>query len=653
MPIHVSCDRCGQASAAPDHLAGQQARCAGCGSTLTIPASNDSQDPEPQEYGVQLLPEERWQITLPDGRQIGPATLAQFEAAAARGAIPPSAYVRRGDWEHAIPFSSYVAQRQAEAHAAAQQAEAARKAAANPYGTGMQQLASNPVGTLLFGPKMPKYRASRDPSVREQRRRVFLRWVYGLLGLTGAAILLPLLGGLLRLDPILGISGSLMGLFLSFWPGVFYLIGMFPFAGALFEWSLFMNSRRMRAMRSGGGDAMARGFWIWFGGITMGLSGAASAVLTLCVAGAMFFVDTDPTDDPPEAIAQNPATPENFQESGEWKRKRPQASTTPASTTPEIVVQAEAKLRNRRAQLDGDLQSLEEALVRHRRLEQVLEINPRDPSAQFQRQTSVDGLRRYRENLATSRRNWSEALAALEAALRASGMAHSDTLNHQRRQPPPGDPPLHPAEEGNPETSSLATVEQLEADIEKGRMELRGLMNFCDQNGLDRPAVIDPGPPVRTGTAREHLRFLAEKNDALRVKLTAIEQREGYRSRLLDERTFQAWVEKYLADRAIVLDEPATPPAANRPPPFPVSRQARIAEYAGKKVVEVTQRQQEAYDRLSKAREERQRLAFASATDEQRQAADKKFRQVEIEIEELRALLTYWTSVPFHPAGAE
>ncbi len=650
MPIEVTCNRCGQVSAAPDRMAGQQARCSRCSTILTIPAP-DPFDDGPAGYGLAMLPTEQWLITLPDGRQMPPATQAQFDAAAARGAIPQAAYVRRGDWEHGVPFSSYVAQRQAEAHAAAQHQAAARKSAANPYGTGMQQFASNPVGTLLFGPKMPKYQANRDPDVRGYRWRIFLRWVYGLLGLAGVAILLPMLSGILRFEPQVIVTAPIVGLVMSFWPAVFYLIGMFMFAGANFEWSWFMNSRRMRAMRSGGGDAMARGVYLWIGGIMMSLAGAASFVLTLVVTGTMFFMDMD-----------------------ELAKPQPGAGDTPPIGA---VAQAEIALDDARNRLDVTLFNLEQAQLRYADREEYFATNSDHNFIRTQKQASIDNIRDYRAKLPADRENWRQALADLEKALAAEGNPHSDVLQRHRRKPPANDPPLAAVERDGvnpqpvvttertpvattqhpPASTPLPTFEpaptpeipsreiiELENKINQDEQQLRAFMARYDQSGLESDSpTADPGPPVRVLFAREHLRSLAKNIDSDRFRLQDYQRQTGYQSHLLKQRFAKVRVERYIAARAIDIGRPLTP--------LTPEVQLRLGELAGRKLLELLKQRSDSTSQVLSARLTQGPRVIGPGTADPTDSAGDKLRRLEEEAAELEALETYWKNVQRRAAG--
>jgi hypothetical protein len=280
---------------APESAAGKKGRCSGCQGLVPIPvapvpAVTPSAAPltswqaesEPADYTLRARPDEQWYVALPDGRQLSPATWAQFQAAVARGAIPPQALIRRGDWTQPVTFATMQADQQAQAAAVAERARM-------PYGSYSSQLASNPLGTLLLGPKMAPHQANRDPAVRAARKRHFLYWVAAGLGLVGAHVLLPPLGGLLRLDFTLAAVAIVGGLFWVVWPIMFFAIGMFAYAGALFEWSWFFNSKRMRAMRAGGGDAAARAFYLYLGGFLMVASTAVSVVGNLGLALIILF----------------------------------------------------------------------------------------------------------------------------------------------------------------------------------------------------------------------------------------------------------------------------------------------------------------------------------------------------------------------------
>jgi hypothetical protein len=265
----------------PESALGKKGRCPSCKTVFALPTAAPLPQPTPSELqplltagsmaalspltSVSPLPmddhfalaprlEEQWFVQLADGRQFGPATWQQCETAMNDGRIPPNAWVRRGDWTSPVPAASLQRPQQSPT-----------TVPTNPYGTASQQLRSNPVGTLLYGVKMPAYRGTRDPQSRQGRGAHFRLWVYAWLGLVAAACLIPGLLSSLYVGPIAIPVGIAMGVFFAFWPSIFYGLGLFCYAGALFEWQAFMNDKRARGMRSSLGDSGARKFYLGMG----------------------------------------------------------------------------------------------------------------------------------------------------------------------------------------------------------------------------------------------------------------------------------------------------------------------------------------------------------------------------------------------------
>jgi hypothetical protein len=553
------------------------------------------------EYKIQGLPAEQWFITLPDGRLLGPASQPQFDAAVARGGIPPEANVRRGDWHYGIPFASLVAQQQGEARAAQQRA-------ANPYGTYSEQFARNPIGTLIAGPTMPEYRASRDPGVLAHRRRVFLRWVYLLLGMLGAAIVLPLLAGLLRLEPAEGALGAGVALFLAFWPVIFFLIGMLMFSGAHFEWSWFMNSRRMRSMRAGGGDAMAKGFYVWTGGIFMGLSSAASIVMTLFTAGITLFngfdldkMQADRNQQPPAPVEQpavGQAQPAAIAEAAHADLQ-PQPAEVPKDPSgagriaPELPsidqpksprrVAAEGEVQAARNKLNEDLRALEGDLKLLGKMHELSTRRPGEPRLRREVNERAKQVGGKRSNVAVSRLNYERALAKLKQVMQETGEP-SSVLAFHLNSPPAADPPMIAAELSEP--LPQREIDELESAIARYEGLLRGCQQFCDQFGLDTEAAFHLEEGSRTDTGRAHLNFLAGEIDERRARLTEIESQWGHRSSHLAQRSAKERVAEYIA--AYVADARRKAerglPAAGLPrlPPQPMRTVAELEAAHGR-----------------------------------------------------------------------
>ena len=109
---------------------------------------------------------------------------------------------------------------------------------------------------------MPEYQGNIDEGGKVQRRKHFLGWVFVLGASLLLSLVLPLLGGLIRLDWQRAAGGVALALSWCLWPTVFFLLGMLFYAGALFEWRWFFHSRRLRQLRTMLGDQGARKFYL-------------------------------------------------------------------------------------------------------------------------------------------------------------------------------------------------------------------------------------------------------------------------------------------------------------------------------------------------------------------------------------------------------
>ena len=555
-------------------MAGRQDRCARCGSPLAIPTVAISSEGD-DEYTLQAQPHEQWFVCLTGGQQIGPVTIAELDAACGQGRIPPQALVRRGDWEQGLPLASFIARRQADAEAAARQAAEAQRRAAMPYGSYGEQFARNPLGTFLAGPQMPEYRASQNPDVRAHRWRVFWRWVYVLLAMPGGAIALPLLAGLLRLAPADGVLGAGVALFLAFWPVVFFLIGMLMFAGAHFEWSWFMNARRMRAMRAGGGDSMARGFYVWTGGIIMGLAAAASVVMTIGVAGltltGLFDWEKMQAEHAARQARENLSDEEfrklpTFQESRSPLRERDAAPAetedgpsgptwASAGSSPDRPAAAvargsvqdltplEAVVTSKRRLLDQTLAQLEQQLALIRQTEHRLAGEHRSLRLVDEFTEQVKRAGGLRSNVAVARLEYREAIARLEK-IAAERDLTSSVPAQERARPAPADPPLLLAET-TPAQDPRGELARVEAELAECEAKLAAFQRFCEGRSLDIEGHFRRDGRIEK--ARDHLQYLAEAADRARTSLKRLESEWDVASQARPERPARDRVAEFIA----------------------------------------------------------------------------------------------------------
>lgn len=289
MAIVVVCPTCRNQMHAPESLAGQVRNCLQCQSPVKILASAvvPSATTQP-ELVLQAITAEQWFVTLPNRQVIGPASLEQYQAAVQRGAIPPQAMVQRADWPRAMSQGEIQARQQP---AAAQAAYTQPQENPTPHGSYWQQLARNPLSTTLFGANVPDFvRGYRPPEVLAERARIF-RWCWLIpLAILAAGIIFPLVASIpaaFRFGPhVLVMAPVMMGYAFAwiFWAPIIYLVGTYLFAGALFEWEILFNTKQVRNSRAAGSSIEAiRKFYMWFGGIAMGIGGTPPVLAVLVV----------------------------------------------------------------------------------------------------------------------------------------------------------------------------------------------------------------------------------------------------------------------------------------------------------------------------------------------------------------------------------
>ena len=143
---------------------------------------------------------------------------------------------------------------------------AKQKASAPSYGT---QLRRNPLRLFLFGAKVGSYQKDTREGVHSERKRQFRFWKRLLIWSYCAGAVLVTLAAMSRNGVVEGLKLGGVSAILGLAPVACYLIGLLAYAGALFEWKSFVNSRRMRASRSLMGDQSARKLYLTLSRVVM------------------------------------------------------------------------------------------------------------------------------------------------------------------------------------------------------------------------------------------------------------------------------------------------------------------------------------------------------------------------------------------------
>jgi hypothetical protein len=487
---------------------------------MSIPAAQRYEAAASPPHAGSDAAADQWYVTFPDGRTLGPATREQFEAAAARGAFPPEAMVQRGDWPHPITYGALVA-------------PAHPNSAPNPYGTYGQQMARNPLGTMFFGPQMPAYQASRDPAVWTERKRLYRYWLY-LLGATiGLATIGPLLAGLAALNPVVAASGLAMGIFWLAWPGIFIAVGLILYSGALFEWSWFFNSRRLRGVRSWWGDQGARGLYLWMGGLMVGGGSGVAMIGSLVVIGATLVAALQPK--PGRGVA---AAAGNGVIGGNGPGGANLAGGANGVVPPEVprvVRVAENAVENALADLEPvarELKSLSEAS------QELAERIVAEPSVLAHREES-NNIHFRAQALAASYRQqrdrWSAAVAELDQVATTTGFA-SEVLAENRALPADMSFDLEPLEARFERQFPIGEIRNLERDARNRQQSFAATLDSAERQNFHGKLYSSFGKPKQThnGPFREVLPKLAAYTDESRQPLVAFEAEWGYHSPYLD-----------------------------------------------------------------------------------------------------------------------
>jgi hypothetical protein len=507
MAIVIPCHRCGHKLSAPDHFAGQQGACPQCGALMSIPAAGDyhAAAGSPPPGNAATAAADQWYVTFPDGRTLGPATREQFETAAARGAFPPEALVRRGDWPHPISYGALLA-------------PAEPGSGPNPYGSYGQQMARNPLGTIFFGPQMPAYQASRDPAVWAERKRLFRYWLYLLTATVGLATLGPLLAGLVVLNPVKGLSGLVLGIFWLAWPGIFIAVGLLLYSGALFEWSWFFNSRRLRGVRAWWGDQGARGLYLWMGGLMVGGGSGVAMIGSLFLIGATFVAAMQP-----QPAAGNGAVVGNAAGG---------AGAAAPPEVPRVVRVAENSVVRARADLEPvarDMKSLadasQEVAQRIAAEPNVLAHREEANNLHFQAQALAANYRQRRDR-------WSAAVAELDQIATLAGAA-SEVLAANRALPPELVFDLESLEARLGKQFPVNQIRNLERVARNRQQSFAATLESAERQQFNGKIYSSFG----NGTYREILPKKAAHTDESRQPLAEFEAEWGYHSQYLDTPT--------------------------------------------------------------------------------------------------------------------
>jgi hypothetical protein len=463
---------------------------------------------------------DQWYVTFPDGRTLGPATREQFDTAAARGAFPPEALVRRGDWPHPIAYGALIA-------------PAEPGAGLNPYGTYGQQMARNPLGTIFFGPQMPAYQASRDPAVWAERKRLFRYWLYLLAATVGLATLGPLLAGLVLLDPVKGLSGLVIGIFWLAWPGIFIAVGLILYSGALFEWSWFFNSRRLRGVRSWWGDQGARGLYLWMGGLMVGGGSGVAMIGSLFVIGATFVAAIQPQPGQ-GAAAGNGAVAGN----AVGANVAGGANAAAAPEVPRVVRVAENAVENARADLEPVARELKSHADASQELAQRIAAEPSVLAHREEANNLHFRAQALAANYRQRRDRWSAAVAELDQVATRAGAA-SDVLAANQSLPADLAFDLESLEARLEKQFPINEIRNLERDARNRQQTFAATLESAERQRFNGKIYSSFGNPKQThnGPYREVLPKLAAHADESRQPLVAFETEWGYHSPYLDSPT--------------------------------------------------------------------------------------------------------------------
>ena len=235
---------------------------------------------------------DQWFAVLPDGQQLGPCPWQQILTAVQTGQLGTDTLVRRADWLVGCPCGEILNQlgtfnqspRPPEhpTHSAGESVQVsplpfspspipAQQETPPPssFPTYREQLASNPLRTLFFGPRMDPYRPDQRAATKRDREHHFLKWVILLVGWITAGMILPPVAAFLRNGSEQAMIVLLGVLVYGLVPVLLYLLAMLTYAGSLFEWQIFMKSKRARDARSIFGDTNARKYYLLLSGIVM------------------------------------------------------------------------------------------------------------------------------------------------------------------------------------------------------------------------------------------------------------------------------------------------------------------------------------------------------------------------------------------------
>lgn len=383
------CPHCSRPLPQPTAAGQPEVQCRECGAWVKFRNRKKWRDPSDQ-----------WYVTLPDGQQVGPLSAEQMMSATQRGVITADSLVRRADWAEAIPNATFLVQHQQNAPPGSSQ-----------IATYTSQFSRNPIGTFLFGPKMALYAGDRSAAARVVRKRLFRRWCYLLLAMIVAAVVLPFLGGLIGGGLEIGVGGALLGFVWFFWPALFFLLGMLMYSGALFEWTWFFQSKRLRETRAMFGDSTARKFYLVFGGVLMTVMAIFSLGSSVLIGGGMLLAKDDAK---PAAVA----------------------ATRTKSDAPQVqLAMLGRRVTQARQGLEETARPIRRQLDRLRQLKSEIEAHPDDlvlRDEYYRTEGSLSGLLApYRR----ARYEWEMSVRTLESRARATQLS-SKILEANRSLPP-------------------------------------------------------------------------------------------------------------------------------------------------------------------------------------------------------------------------
>ena len=250
--------------------------------------------------------------------------------------------------------------------------------------------------------------SSRHPDAtqvetRATRKRHFRMWLILFAVCVVAAVTLPTLAGVVRLGLADGLLTGVAVLVMGCGLVPLYLIGLLGYAGALFEWKSFVNSRRMRRASAKLGPVKARKFYMTLASVAMGGTAAVALIGTFVIVVVLLV-----------APARKPR--------GFAGARTPRQSE-------------EGNVTFQRQKLDQVLARLQPMVARADEFRAKIKADPDNIVLRHQANQHFDGLTRSAMNYRNARNSWEASVRKLAAVVNASGKT-SQVLDENRKLPP-------------------------------------------------------------------------------------------------------------------------------------------------------------------------------------------------------------------------